>query len=228
MADVSRRVLVGTAALFAGWYVIELMRTPEAPPPVDPDKQPPIELAIPKLTQDIPALTEFKETLDRPLFSSSRRPEEPEIDDGEVEALEEMPKVAAPVRLSAVIIEDEEKSALLEETRSRTAKRVKEGEAFEGWTLVEVREDGVVLESGGTRSEVELRNFDAPVTPPPVRPRRPTRRPGTTPQTPRAAQQPASRQEPEETQAPYPPPIPPRRTVPQRRSVPLPSREADG
>ena len=241
MADVTRRLLLVTAILFASWYLFELMRTPAAPPTLNPEENPPDNLTVPKLTLDIPSLSEFKATLDRPLFSESRRPAEPETDDETGDTPEQTPKEAVPVRLSAVIIEQDEKSALLEETKSRTSKRVREGEAFEGWTLVEVREDAVVLVSGGKRSEVELRNFDVP--PPPVRPRRPLRRPASsqkTAQKPRVGRQPPDRQEPEEAEDPVPPPIPPRPTaprrdaaqmrnnVPRRNTLPLPTREADG
>jgi hypothetical protein len=243
VADVFRRLLLGAAVLFASWYVFELMRTPEAPPSPNPSEIPPSDLTVPKLTLDVPALTEFSATLERPLFSKSRRPAEPEADDGAEKTPEETPKVAAPVRLSAVIIEEDEKSAFLEETRSRMSKRVREGEQFEGWTLLEVRDDAVVLESLGKRSEVELRNFEVPPPPPKVRPRRPRRRPGAAPKKPRSAQQqkPArgERQareveEEEEEEDPYPAPIPPRRTAPKRNAAPLrntaplPSREADG
>lgn len=242
MADASRRLLVLMAILFASWYLFELMRTPDAPASVKTDASPPSDLAVPKLTMDVPALTEFKATLDRPLFSESRRPADPEDEEVAETTPEETPKAAVPVRLSAVIIEEDEKSALLEETKSRTYKRVREGEAFEGWTLVEVRDDAVVLVSGGTRSEVELRNFE---TPPPVQPRRPQRRPGATrnKQKLRVGQKSSNRpgaDEAEEEDDPFPPPMPPRNraprrdaaqqksNVPRRNTIPLPTREADG
>ena len=233
MADVSRRLLLGTAILFAGWYVFELMRTPEAPASVNPGDNPPSDLTVPELALDVPALADFKTTLERPLFSKTLRPAEPEDDDGAESPIEEAPVAAAPVRLSAVIIEEDERSALLEVTRSRTSKRVREGEQFEGWTLLEVRDDAVVLESLGNRSEVELRNFDAPPPPPKVRPQRPRRQPGASPKSPRSVQQRRPAQA-EEDEDPYPAPIPPRRTAPTRNvaplrnTAPLPSREADG
>jgi hypothetical protein len=150
----------------------------------------------------------FSETLTRPLFMPNRRPADTES----APALP-APRAATPNTnryvLSAIIIVDDERIALLTDTATGALSRVREGESLAGWQVEEIREDGAVLTNGDTREELSLRTFGAPVLVPrsskrraadasnrppgndaqalPKRPRRPKRGPRQSVQIPRTS-----------------------------------------
>jgi hypothetical protein len=150
--------------LAGGWLAFEATR----PPPSLPDPLPAAEPTVPELPQlapDAPLISEFKATLDRPLFSQDRRPEagvaaqdgRPDTPTG--------PDSAADVRLSAVIVDSDGRSALLSTPQQLQALRVPLGGTIGGWRVEEIRDDAVVLRSGSRQVEVALRTF-GPARPP--------------------------------------------------------------
>jgi hypothetical protein len=110
----------------------------------------------------------FSETLTRPLFMANRQP--PAI--AATESNEPASRAAKPepnrYALSAIIIVDDERVALLTDTATGGLSRVKEGESVPGWQVAEIREESAVLTDGDIRKELELRSFGPP---PPPRPR---------------------------------------------------------
>ncbi|GMQ95912.1 MAG: hypothetical protein BMS9Abin14_384 [Gammaproteobacteria bacterium] len=133
------------------------------------------------------ALTEredFSETLTRPLFMPDRQP--PGEAPGALPV--EAPRGARPnanrYALSAIIIVDDQRIALLTDTATGGLSRVREGESLAGWQVEEINESGAVLSNGDTREELSLRSFG----PPAPRLKSPGRRPGSER---RAAAQPA-------------------------------------
>ncbi len=60
--------------------------------------------------------------------------------------------------LSGVIVTPRRRIVLLKETASGRIVRLKQGEQFEGWTLAEVAPDFIVLESGGRREVIVVRD----------------------------------------------------------------------
>ncbi len=150
----------------------------------------------------------FSETLTRPLFMPNRQPPD-------LESAPALPATRAATPnanryvLSAIIIVDDERIALLTDTATGALSRVREGESLAGWQVEEIREDGAVLTNGDTREELSLRTFEAPVLVPrsskrraadasnrppgndaqalPKRPRRPKRGPRQSVQIPRTS-----------------------------------------
>ena len=68
--------------------------------------------------------------------------------------------------LSAIIIVDDERVALLTDTATGGLSRVKEGESIAGWRVAEIREESAVLSNGEVREELALRVFGPPAVAP--------------------------------------------------------------
>jgi hypothetical protein len=108
----------------------------------------------------------FTETVTRPLFMPNRQPA------GAADAPAAAP--AAPTArpnanrytLSAVIIVDDERIALVTDTATGDSNRVREGESFAGWQVEAIRDDSAVLSNGDTREELSLRTFAPPAAAP--------------------------------------------------------------
>jgi len=149
----------------------------------------------------------LSETLERPLFMPNRQPLEANAGASpQPESRAARPK-ANRYSLSAIIIVDDERVALLTDTATGGLSRVREGESLAGWQVEEIHESGAVLSNGDTREELALRSFAAPVMPPaarrageatnrpagneagalPNRPRRPKRGPRQLPTIPRGS-----------------------------------------
>ena len=126
----------------------------------------------------------FSQTLTRPLFMPNRQPPLSEAAAPVQAPRATAPPSANPYALTAIIIVDDERLALLTDTATGGVTRVREGESIAGWQVEKIHEDRAVISNGDTREELSLRTFG----PPAARPRSPTRRTGTRRQT--AAQPP--------------------------------------
>jgi len=109
-------------------------------------------------------LAVLNETVDRPLFTRDRRPVPDVVPTPEPQA----PAVAAsqqappPVELSAIVILDGRRMVLFRGAGAGGVNmRAEEGEQVQGWTLSQVRSDGVTLERNGQSHEIVLRTFKA-------------------------------------------------------------------
>lgn len=111
----------------------------------------------------------LSETLARPLFLPNRQP----LEAGASASPQPESRVARPkanrYALSAIIIVDDERVALLTDTATGGLSRVREGESLAGWQVEEIHESGAVLSNGDTREELALRTFGAPAATPPKR-----------------------------------------------------------
>lgn len=128
----------------------------------------------------LPALVDLTETLDRPLFSPTRRP--PQAAAAAAPQAPPMHPDAAPppdMKLSAVVIDAGRRFALLQRFPAGDTLRVAQGDTVDGWTLSEVRVDGVTLRNNDQRHEIVLRTFEPAPAPAPVAPRRAGQRDAT-------------------------------------------------
>ena len=128
----------------------------------------------------LPALVDLTETLDRPVFSPTRRA--PQAAAAPVPEAAPMRHDEAPppdIKLSAVVIDDGQRFALLRRFPAGDTVRVAQGDAVDGWTLSEVRADGVTLRKNDQRHEIVLRTFEPAPVPAPVAPRRAGQRDAT-------------------------------------------------
>jgi hypothetical protein len=125
----------------------------------------------------LPALVDLTETLDRPVFSPTRRPAQVAAAAPVPEAPTMRNNEAPPpdMKLSAVVIDAGRRFALLQRFPAGGTVRVAQGDVVDGWTLSEVRADGVTLRKNDQRHEIVLRTFE----PAPAAPRRAGQREST-------------------------------------------------
>ncbi len=134
---------------------------------------------------ELPAIEQFAETVERPLFSESRRPGPK--DAATAEAGPAPAESPSQLKLSAVVLAPGHKIAVLKNTTTNKVQRVVQGDDWNGWTLQEVRRDGVVLRQQGQEQTLKLVREPGPKTPtprtPPTQPaaRTPPAGPGQTP-----------------------------------------------
>lgn len=120
----------------------------------------------------LPDREELSDTVTRPLFIPSRVPPA----EAPVETVVEAPSSTRPTpnryALSAIVIVDNERIALVTDTTSGTLLRVREGERLSGWQVEEILADSAVLTSGDSREELSLRSFGPPLPAPAQAPTR--------------------------------------------------------
>lgn len=109
----------------------------------------------------------FADTLARPLFMPNRRPAAAEVAQAPAPTTQPARPSANRYALSAIIIVDNERIALLTDTATGGLSRVREGDSFAGWQMESIRADGAVISNGDTREELSLRTFAPPVPRPP-------------------------------------------------------------
>ncbi|MDX1434510.1 MAG: hypothetical protein R3286_18855 [Gammaproteobacteria bacterium] len=131
---------------------------------------------------ELAGIERLSETTARPLFMPGRRMpveiESPAVQAPSADRAPDMRRLA----LSAIVIVEDQRVALLSDLASGSLSRVREGDSVGGWRVLEIRDDSVVIESDASREELPLRTFEAPVLPPPAR------NPPTVPAQPAAAQ----------------------------------------
>jgi general secretion pathway protein N len=97
----------------------------------------------------LPPLRDLKEVTDRPLFSPSRRPPPPQ-------ASQEAIKQSGSLALDGVILSSEGRIALISHGRPPVLVHVAEGREIEGWTVLSIQADHIVLQRDATRQEIKL------------------------------------------------------------------------
>lgn len=148
-------LLLGCAGLL--WLNLSYLRT--ASENDDP--------AIPKVAQsgpivalpaepafNAPPLGRFAETLERPLFSSTRRPPAAKI-----VAAKPAPKIPLDLTLKGIVFSPEERIAIvapIAQRRGQTLLRLSEGAMYQGWILEEIAPRGATFRHGDAEEHLEL------------------------------------------------------------------------
>lgn len=146
--------LLGTASAVLTMRVWgDLQRQPETPSTVEFDATASDEtIEVPEMPKyDPPPIERFAAALDRPLFSTDRRPSEDEpVAAGTVEAQ------ALTATLRGILFSNEEGVALLSPIGETTVVRVSQGDIYLGWRLLEIGTDRAVFEMDGETITLEL------------------------------------------------------------------------
>jgi type II secretory pathway component PulC len=159
--------LVAISVFFAGGVLTAIgpVATPPAPRLDAPGSTAP--------APDIPIFTavelsELTESIARPPFSQSRRP-------AAAPALPVASPTSLNATLSGVIFSTDDRVAIISSAEDGEPVRLREGDVYLGWTLVEVEVDQVLMERDGRQQRLEL-DFKAQPAPPQPRERERTRR----------------------------------------------------
>ena len=91
----------------------------------------------------LPPLSQFQETINRPLFLKTRRPAPSANTGASAQATSETP--LSQYAVSGVVITPEQRFALMRGINDNTLQRVADGEAFHGWTVKAIEHEGVVF-----------------------------------------------------------------------------------
>lgn len=168
---------------FGEWHMLAQSRAKSdqaAPNTVSASIELPVQA---KQNLELPPLTSFQETVQRPLFMDNRRPGQ------EVTEAPPPPVPVTPMtlKLMGVILRPGGKIALLADAKGKY-KRLKLKEMYDGWTLVEFGSDRVTMEQAGKKEQLTLLkkspkfarppNIGQPAPVPPARPGYPQPPPG--------------------------------------------------
>ena len=118
-----------------------------------PDANP----AATKETTDLSPISYYDEIVERPLFREDRRPYVPKaIAAPEPQRPEPNRRKEEEFKLSAVIITDDSRLALIEHGGSHKMERFRQGENLNGWLISHVEARRVILERGTETRILEL------------------------------------------------------------------------
>lgn len=196
MGNMMTAILLGAVLLLLGVVTAEVSLGTVSKRDPQSQELPPRDLgpALQSVAVEIAALESLTDTIERPLFLQSRRPPAPEAAPTVEEPVREKPVASLPrFVVSAIVIADGERTALLRNPSDGRMLRVVEGDDVQGWTLEEVQSDRVVLATGGRRQELPLRMFLAP----PATPRQAVRRDGKRVDEALEEEEPDAREEPD-------------------------------
>lgn len=126
--------------------------TAAAPVALDlPPEQPPV--------YESPAPNQFDAIANRPLFSPSRRPFVPEVEEEAEAAPEAEPDLGPPeVELVGVMLSDKQRAALLAPTAGGQLQWLYEGQSWEDWVIEKIEPDRATLRQGERGAMLELRS----------------------------------------------------------------------
>ncbi len=111
----------------------------------------------------------FDEFISRPLFNVDRRPYEPPAEEPSdilpVALKTKGRQTKMQVSLTGVVINGDDRFALLSTSRGGSVVLLRAGDVTEGWELTDIYPDSVKMTAGGTTTELVLRTFEAPPAP---------------------------------------------------------------
>ncbi|MFO1353060.1 MAG: type II secretion system protein N [Gammaproteobacteria bacterium] len=150
----------------AGVIGVEWLHPPPLVQPltVKPTKPPPVSSEQPVASFKIAPLSEYAEIIERPLFYTSRRPEEPEVAEAPAPA---PPPEEVALTLIGVLVTPQSTTALVQNDETGKVSMLKAGDAVENWQLETIKADSVVLRQGETAKDLPLvRNKRKPTATP--------------------------------------------------------------
>lgn len=141
----------------SAWFALDILRPAPAPSTSGaravPAARTPAPFTLPKpQPEPIEALAA---ALERPLFIASRRPPAAPV----------TAPAALDATLAGVLTDGPEKVAIVTLAGADQALRLREGDTFQGWSVVRIDTDAVVLERNG-RTERLVLTYKAPASPP--------------------------------------------------------------
>lgn len=161
------------------WAVYQEMAANSRPQPLAAPAGGSSVAALPAPVEFVMArLDDFEATIDRPLFSASRRPPDAAPAAASVVVAVERLELV----LKGVIVSSGGQIAILSDKASGSTVTLGQGKTYRGWTLAEILPERVVFRRAGQEQRFALDYQAAPKLKPPTRKRR---RPSKNPRTPR-------------------------------------------
>ena len=154
----TRLTLVALCVMLSAFMVYEWVRPYRLsadPPLLAPDASSPAAPATPA-NRPVAALDTFSEITERPLFREGRRPVLPAAPTVPERRRDTGPDITSQISLSAIVIDEDERIALVEGKQDRKLQQLKEGEKFNGWTLNRIRADDITMQRGPETRQIAL------------------------------------------------------------------------
>ena len=155
-----RGVLVGLCAILCGVTAYELVRPyrPAYPASSPAQDKGAVAAAMGTADEAVPPMEAFSEITERPLFREDRRPfvpppappQEPEMPPPAE------PDITTQIALRATIIIGDKRIALIQVHGNDEQQKIRQGEAFNGWTLADVQSDSISMKKGDEVRRIEL------------------------------------------------------------------------
>lgn len=156
---ITRVSLVAMCVLSSGLMVYEWVRPfrlSADTPLIRPDKQVAVADRKTLANRPVPPLETFSEMVERPLFREDRRPFVPQAPTRPEQPRDTGPDITSQISLSAVIIDEDERIALVERKRDRKLQQLRQGEKFNGWTLTDIHANSIAMQKGQEARQIEL------------------------------------------------------------------------
>ncbi len=121
-----------------------------------------LEQTPPGQTKDLADISEFDEIIQRPLFSNSRKPEEEKVEKIIKSEIKIKPVRKPEFMLTGIVLTNEEELALIKSRRNSQINRLRLDEVIEGWKLIEIDPEMVILSSGDQKITLEIERKATP------------------------------------------------------------------
>lgn len=125
---------------------------------IDGGEEAPADTTMPA-SETIPAIDAFSEIIERPLFMENRRPyvpPAPVVTKKPETPRPEEPDIATQISLRATIIIGDKRTALIQVIVDGKQQKLRQGEAFNGWTLADVQTDSISMKKGNEVRRIDL------------------------------------------------------------------------
>ena len=155
----TRLTLIAMCVLSSGLMVYEWVRPyglSANSPLIHPDKE--VAVADPKTlaNRPVPPLGTFSEMIERPLFREDRSPYVPEAPTEPEQPRDTGPDITTQISLSAIVIDEDERIALIERRQDKKLQQLRQGEKFNGWTLNHIQADDITMQKGQLIRQIAL------------------------------------------------------------------------
>ena len=157
-----QRILILLCGVLFLSIVYELVRPYQffpAVPSTVRDKQPVIETLQYNANRTALPTETFSEIIARPLFMDTRRPYVAPVstDANKHKRLRQTePDILTLISLSAIVITNEKRIALIEDNRTGKLQQLHQGEMYGGWTLTDVGTNSITMQKGPHTKNMEL------------------------------------------------------------------------
>lgn len=153
--------LVALCAILCGVTAYELVRPyrPAYPAPSPSQDKDAVAATTGTGDEAVPPMEAFSEIMERPLFREDRRPfvppPAPPAQEPEMPPPVE-PDITTQIALRATIIIGDKRIALIQVHGNDEQQKIRQGEAFNGWTLADVQSDSISMKKGDEVRRIEL------------------------------------------------------------------------
>ena len=156
---ITRLTLIAMCVLSSCLMVYEWVRPyglSANPPLISPDKE--VAVAAPETlaNRPVPPLGTFSEMIERPLFREDRSPYVPEAPTEPEQPRDTGPDITTQISLSAIVIDEDERIALIERRQDKKLQQLRQGEKFNGWTLNQIQADDITMQKGQETRQIAL------------------------------------------------------------------------